>query len=799
MLRTLLLSVLAFSCFSGLSAQGSGNNIFDDSVLHEINMTFEEVDYWDILNENFGNGFDPSEGVDYLMASVTIDGETVDSIGIRFKGFTSASAATKKPFKFDFNEFVSGKRYDGLRKLNLNNGTGDPGLQRDVICYDLMNRSGVNAPRVSFARVSINGEFFAIYQVVEQVDKEFLKRSFSNAKGNLFKNKGWYNFEYNGTNPDSYRVLELKTNEEGDDYSGLIGLVDVLNNTPDELFAGEIEQIFDVDRYLKTLAIDVATDNWDSNLEHGRNWYMYEDTTTGVFHWVPWDYNFALNSGFFGGGNDDCFSSPEVVAVLNGTTSIQFYENGFHQGSNIERSWDFGDGSTAAGRETTHVFGVAGTYEVCVTVTVDGECTEQDCRSITTTENLADCPAVTNGEFPGTPDIAFAVLVNFDSGCCGEFSTDCAETHSAIRDFIESGVDGNDGGGGGGFGRDFQVDQRTNGRLLINKLLAVPEFYERYLNHFCDLMERIFRDEYYFELVATNRTLLSAAIENSPNELYPFNEFEREMGADGISTLLANRIENLQQQLVELNACSDDPVASIPIDDVVINEFVADNDSTSTISDPDGGFPDWIELYNNTDADIDLSGVFLSDKPDNLDKWEFPDGTTITANGYLIIWADEDGNQDGLHANFKLGKNGEAIYLSNAGDSTRIDEVVFGPQETNVSMSRVPNGTGDFMAQHTTHGYSNNTAVANRNVAGEIDLLVYPNPADDFLNVRFPGAAAGAMQVDVYAVTGRKVFSNPEVNTSALELDLSSLTPGFYFLRVRDAEGKLGTVKFAKR
>lgn len=240
-------------------------------------------------------------------------------------------------------------------------------------------------------------------------------------------------------------------------------------------------------------------------------------------------------------------------------------------------------------------------------------------------------------------------------------------------------------------------------------------------------------------------------------------------------------------------------VAGIPQGDVVINEFVADNDSTSTVSDPDGGYPDWIELYNNTDAAIDLSGAYLSDKADNLVKWAFPAGTTIPADGYLIVWADEDGDQQGLHANFKLDKDGEAIYLSNAGDSTRIDEVVFGIQETNVSMSRVPNGTGEFRTQHTTHGFSNDTPVANRNPAGEIELQVTPNPAGNFLNVRFPGAAAGAMRVDLYAVSGRNVFTGREANNGTLELDLTDLSPGFYLLRVRDAVGKLGTVKFAKR
>jgi hypothetical protein len=46
-------------------------------------------------------------------------------------------------------------------------------------------------------------------------------------------------------------------------------------------------------------------------------------------------------------------------------------------------------------------------------------------------------------------------------------------------------------------------------------------------------------------------------------------------------------------------------------------------------------------------------------------KWQFPDDTTIPANGYLIVWADEDTTaRPGLHASFKLGKSGETVYLT---------------------------------------------------------------------------------------------------------------------------------------
>ena len=74
--------------------------------------------------------------------------------------------------------------------------------------------------------------------------------------------------------------------------------------------------------------------------------------------------------------------------------------------------------------------------------------------------------------------------------------------------------------------------------------------------------------------------------------------------------------------------------------EVVINEFMASNNST--VSDQDDEFDDWLELHNTTNTAIDLTGYFLSDNPDNLDKYDIPDGTMIPANGYLIVWADED-------------------------------------------------------------------------------------------------------------------------------------------------------------
>ncbi len=127
--------------------------------------------------------------------------------------------------------------------------------------------------------------------------------------------------------------------------------------------------------------------------------------------------------------------------------------------------------------------------------------------------------------------------------------------------------------------------------------------------------------------------------------------------------------------------------------DLVINEFMADNEAA--VADQDGDYDDWIELYNNGTEDLNLDGYYLSDDASDPSQWIFPD-TTITASGYLIVWADDDGDQEGLHANFKLSKSGETIVLSD-NNLNLLDQVSFLQQKTDTTTGRFENGTGDFV------------------------------------------------------------------------------------------------------
>ncbi len=772
MLRNLLpFFVLIFLTFQGLSAQNSGDNIFDASVLHEVNMTFVQQNYQRSLDRNFGDIFSHPKGVPYMMASVTIDGETIDSVGIRIKGFSSTFDKIKEPFKIDFNRYVPGKRYDGLRKLNLNNGIGDPGFQREMICYDMMNRMGVDAPRTAFARLSINGEFFGTYILVEQVDKEFLQNNFNNSAGTLFKATSEPAYQEFGSLqfPLSF---ELKTNEETNDYSAMTRLEDVLNDTPDADFPEAIQEVFNVDRFLKVLAVDVATNNWNSNLTafRGGNWYLYEDPSTGKLQWIPWDYNLALGSKLYLMEPYDCTPDFDYIVFTDSTPTVQVY----HANPNkitADRRWFLGDTtieiSGVAGEVLTRTFPDIGEILIGLSVGYGDLCGDwTDSEYNLADRPYANRPVVLNGDLPNDPDLAFAVLLaNHWTLNCGEtWSEECANLYS----FIQESLNNNYSPEFSFSSRNIKIDQRLSQSKLTQRILAVPAFYQSYLNHFCNLMEDVFLSEHYDTMVINNRELIYDAVMNSPNELSPFYKFEREVNPDGMPKYLSDRINNLRDQLESLNAtCDGEPMGSIPFGDIVINEFVADNDSTSTISDPDGGYPDWIELYNTTDARIDLSGAYLSDKADNLVKWEFPDGASISANDYLIIWADEDENEDGLHVNFKLSKNGEAIYLSNAGDSSRIDSIVFDVQETNVSMSRVPNGSGDFVAQHPTHGFNNDALAPNISM---MDVVINEFVANsDTTGGRSVEACCASDWIELYNNTGADIDLSGACLSNTLE------------------------------
>ena len=137
------------------------------------------------------------------------------------------------------------------------------------------------------------------------------------------------------------------------------------------------------------------------------------------------------------------------------------------------------------------------------------------------------------------------------------------------------------------------------------------------------------------------------------------------------------------------------PAALLP---VVINEWMADNSGPGGFADPaDGLFQDWFELLNPNPSAVDLGGFYLTDTLANPTKFAIPSNTVIAAQGFLLVWADEDGAQNSptsghLHANFKLSSGGETLGLVAPDGFSVQHAVTFGPQLQNVSQGLFPDG-----------------------------------------------------------------------------------------------------------
>ena len=160
-------------------------------------------------------------------------------------------------------------------------------------------------------------------------------------------------------------------------------------------------------------------------------------------------------------------------------------------------------------------------------------------------------------------------------------------------------------------------------------------------------------------------------------------------------------------------------------------------------------------------------------------KWAFPD-TFIAANGYLIVWADENGSENGLHANFKLSAAGEEIMLYDSLTSTTLDHVIFGPQTTDMGFARIPNGTGSFVIQNHTFGY-NNDNISFINILPDNDIQIYPNPTSEILNIKFNNKTN--VDLKVYNEIGKVVYFLNTKNQH-IQLNVSDYKPGIYIVGI---------------
>ena len=277
-------------------------------------------------------------------------------------------------------------------------------------------------------------------------------------------------------------------------------------------------------------------------------------------------------------------------------------------------------------------------------------------------------------------------------------------------------------GGSGGHELDPLVGLDSQRMPLRSRILAVPAYRQKYLHYLRALAEVSLHSERLAPVIAKYRALLADEVAADTRKLSSLDAF---LGATAplADSTPANRpsllqfMEQRRNFLLAYDAIGDLKTIRVPLPaghisivpndgtaaTVAISEFLAAN--TKSNRDPQDELEDWIELTNYGETDVDLSGMYLSDDPTNPFKWEIPEKTVIAAGGYLVIWADEDGGEEGLHANFKLSQLGEVITLT-AGRML-VDRLEFGKQIPDVAQGRFPDRTSSLRPLRPTPGEPN--------------------------------------------------------------------------------------------
>ena len=164
---------------------------------------------------------------------------------------------------------------------------------------------------------------------------------------------------------------------------------------------------------------------------------------------------------------------------------------------------------------------------------------------------------------------------------------------------------------------------------------------------------------------------------------------------------------------------------------LLINEYSASN--VNGINDAFGDKEDWIELYNTTGANVDLTGWYLSDRSGNPLKWTFP-ASDINANDHkLIFCTGRDMDQGGeLHTNFKLSQTeGDWVILSNTFGNVVDSFKIVHLTKANHSVGRETDGSPNFKLFTGPTPNGQNTGAQN---------FYTPKPVFDIQAGFYPGA-----------------------------------------------------------
>jgi len=283
------------------------DDIFDSSRVIQVVVNMPAADFTQMRGEartlSSIMSACPNPDFEYtdFSATVNIDGDQIDNVAIRKKGFLGSISGARPSIKLNFDTHVQGRTFKGMKRMTLNNDRQDPSHSHQCMAYDLYRAAGLVAPRCNLANVIINGENLGIYSQIESIKKPFLELNYGDKSGNL------YEAQVADFGEHLNDKFELKTNKTLNDRSDLRVLSDLLLNDglSDEAFVAALGGVIDLPEFIKFWAVEALIGHWDSATGNVNNFYVYHDPTDDLFHFIPWgtdgaftrDNPFKANSG----------------------------------------------------------------------------------------------------------------------------------------------------------------------------------------------------------------------------------------------------------------------------------------------------------------------------------------------------------------------------------------------------------------------------------------------------------------------------------------------------------------------
>ena len=645
--------------------------LYDSQTLRTLYLRFHHEDWYEQMNAFYRTDIE-------VPADMIVDGQVYSEVGVHFRGTSSYFTvdSEKKSFNIAVDYAEDGQRLYGYKTLNLLNGHVDASFLREVL-FNQISRSYLPAMKTNFVKLVINGENWGVYINLQQYNKDFLDEWFGTKGGVRWKvgpGRGGA-LTYSGDDLETYKeTYQLKTRNIEDPWKDLIALCKMLDpSTPDAELAEKLPSILNIDQVLWQLAVSNVFMDDDGYIHKGGDYSIYQDVN-GRFHLVPHDNNESIRFGRSGRGgpggggpggwswgtltgglvspvaHEDNSSRPLIHRLLSNPQWRARYLAHVHTVVNEWLDWE-----------------VLGPIVKEYMALIDAE-VQQDDKKLYGYEEFAN----------GAP----ADLKRFITQR-REHLLNHPELNRPTPKILslESGTD------------PIQ-NKPVSVRATVDESVAVNSVVLYYSPDPYAVFNRI--------MMTKDGNSFVGNIPGFPAQTTVYYYVEANaVKTQGTTDFSPARAElGAAQYQVGLPVAKETPV--------VINELMAAN--TQSLTDPQGQYEDWLELHNLTNDIVDLSGMYLTDKINNLKKWAFPENTTIPAGGYLLVWLDEDGKaKEGLHANFKLSRNGETVALvdTDTHGNQVLDSVTFEKQEKDVALGRWPNGKGEIRHVQTTPGKEN--------------------------------------------------------------------------------------------